>query len=349
MHIILVSDRMATAKSITLSARHAVAAVVGLVGSVLLVSSLAPVLTLRYVEQIPLPFVQELVYGQRYAGCAQAAGSRARESRRHGKQAGRDAGTHHPPGFHWASGCPSSPASSRRRFVTVPCRRRPRAGRVVHWFWRRPRITENDVQRQIDTLSRQVEWRGDYLGLVETQVLDERARQKLLPTTLPIAGAWDASSFGWRKDPFTGQRALHEGVDFSADSGTPIKAAASGVVIMAERHSSYGNVVEIDHGDGLTTRYAHASKLLVTGGGGGEARAGDCRGRFHRPLDRPPPALRSPRRWRGAEPKPFPGGGAQRRHARGARQVSLRRPLSAARCRARTGRAGVVNCALFAA
>lgn len=264
MHIILVSDRMATAKSITLSARHAVAAVVGLVGSVLLVSSLVLFVTLRYVEQIPLPFVQELVYGQRYQDARKqqeaarenlgVMASKLGEMQAHiirldsmGERLSQLTGIK--PQEVRDSAVPTTKGGQGGPLVLAPAA-----------------LTEHDVQRQLDTLSRQVEWRGDYLGLVETQVLDERARQKLLPTTLPIAGAWDASSFGWRKDPFTGQRALHEGVDFSADSGTPIKAAASGVVIMAERHSSYGNIVEIDHGDGLTTRYAHASKLLVTVG-----------------------------------------------------------------------------------
>ena len=265
MNIILVSDRMATAKSVTLSGRHAVVALVGLVGLVLLLSSLGLFLTLRYVQQIPLPFVQELVYGTRYAD-ARKQREVARENlgvmaSKLGEMQARiirldslgerlSQLTGIKPQEVRDSAVPKSAGGQGGPLVLAP------AGA----------LTEKDVQRQIDTLSRQVEWRGDYLGLVETQVLDERARQKLLPTMLPIAGAWDASSFGWRTDPFTGQRALHEGVDFSADSGTPIKAAASGVVIMAERHSSYGNVVEIDHGDGLTTRYAHASKLLVAVG-----------------------------------------------------------------------------------
>jgi murein DD-endopeptidase MepM/ murein hydrolase activator NlpD len=261
MHIILVSDHMATAKSITLSTRHAVAAAVGLVGSVLLVSSLFLFLTLRYVEHIPVPLVQDLVYGQRHQEARKqqevarenlgVMASKLGEMQAHiirldslGERLSQLTGIK--PQEVRDSAIPATKAGQGGPLVLAPAA-----------------LTEHDVQRQLDRLSQQVEWRGDYLGLVETRVLDERARQKLLPTTLPIAGAWDASSFGWRQDPFTGERALHEGVDFSADSGTPIMAAASGVVIMAERHSSYGNVVEIDHGDGLTTRYAHASKLLV--------------------------------------------------------------------------------------
>lgn len=59
---------------------------------------------------------------------------------------------------------------------------------------------------------------------------------------------------------------MHEGIDFSAPPGTPIRAAAAGIVVAAERHPFYGNMVEIDHGNDLVTRYAHASKLLVKEG-----------------------------------------------------------------------------------
>jgi murein DD-endopeptidase MepM/ murein hydrolase activator NlpD len=74
------------------------------------------------------------------------------------------------------------------------------------------------------------------------------------------------SGFGFRTDPITGRGALHMGLDFPADTGTPIMAAAGGVVINAETHAAYGQTVDIDHGNGLVTRYAHASKLLVKRG-----------------------------------------------------------------------------------
>jgi murein DD-endopeptidase MepM/ murein hydrolase activator NlpD len=87
-----------------------------------------------------------------------------------------------------------------------------------------------------------------------------------IPTQLPIPGARIGSPFGWRTDPFNGHRALHTGLDFEAGIGTPIMAAAGGVVVTAETHPEYGNMVEIDHGNGLITRYGHASKLLVKKG-----------------------------------------------------------------------------------
>jgi murein DD-endopeptidase MepM/ murein hydrolase activator NlpD len=74
------------------------------------------------------------------------------------------------------------------------------------------------------------------------------------------------SAFGWRIDPFTGRSALHTGMDFQADAGTPILAAAGGVVVTQEYHPEYGNMVEIDHGNDLVTRYAHSSRVLVKKG-----------------------------------------------------------------------------------
>ncbi|MEO7641878.1 MAG: M23 family metallopeptidase, partial [Ramlibacter sp.] len=67
-------------------------------------------------------------------------------------------------------------------------------------------------------------------------------------------------------DPFTGRSALHTGLDFQAGTGTPILAAAGGVVVTQEWHPEYGNLVEVDHGNDLITRYAHASKVLVKKG-----------------------------------------------------------------------------------
>ena len=72
--------------------------------------------------------------------------------------------------------------------------------------------------------------------------------------------AYNSSSYGWRIDPFNGNKAFHEGLDFTANTGTPIRAAADGIVSAARVDAGYGNMVKISHGAGLETRYAHASK-----------------------------------------------------------------------------------------
>jgi murein DD-endopeptidase MepM/ murein hydrolase activator NlpD len=115
-------------------------------------------------------------------------------------------------------------------------------------------------------LSQQVQQRSDQLVVLEALLVSSSANKKFLPTLAPIEDGWFSSNFGWRIDPFTGQRAFHEGIDFPANSGTPILAAASGKVIFADVNPQYGKMVEIDHGNGLVSRYAHASKLLVKEG-----------------------------------------------------------------------------------
>jgi murein DD-endopeptidase MepM/ murein hydrolase activator NlpD len=127
-------------------------------------------------------------------------------------------------------------------------------------------LTSEELQRAVDALAQQVENRTDTLSLIESDIFEQRIRKNFLPTTLPINMQWNASAFGWRVDPFTGLRAMHEGVDFPSPVGTPIMAAASGIVLSAEWHPEYGNLIEIDHGNEMTTRYAHASKLLVKAG-----------------------------------------------------------------------------------
>jgi murein DD-endopeptidase MepM/ murein hydrolase activator NlpD len=123
-----------------------------------------------------------------------------------------------------------------------------------------------DFSDKLAALQRQLESRNDMLGVLDAQLFEQAVKKRLLPTMMPVAASYNASSFGRRVDPFTGQWAMHEGIDFLADAGSPIHAAAAGVVIFAGMHPQYGNVVDIDHGNDLVTRYAHASKLFVREG-----------------------------------------------------------------------------------
>ena len=120
----------------------------------------------------------------------------------------------------------------------------------------------------------------DDLGALETRLADMEQQiarvsdaatlQNLvlmrMPTRLPLESAALVSSFGNRDDPLTGRRAFHAGLDFAAGQGTAIHAAAGGTVAVAGFRPDFGWVVEIEHGNGLTTRYAHASRLLVKAG-----------------------------------------------------------------------------------
>lgn len=127
-------------------------------------------------------------------------------------------------------------------------------------------LTQEKLQAQIDILSRALDEKTAYLSGLEIKLIDKSMEKSMIPDTMPLDGAYNSSSFGWRVDPFTGHSAFHEGLDFTANVGTPIFAAAGGVVTSAEVSAAYGKLVKIDHGDGFETRYAHASKLMVKPG-----------------------------------------------------------------------------------
>jgi murein DD-endopeptidase MepM/ murein hydrolase activator NlpD len=127
----------------------------------------------------------------------------------------------------------------------------------------RPSLQE--LQDAVGKLEERADVGGDMFTLIESRLFEARLQALLVPNSAPVDGPV-GSGFGFRSDPFTGRAALHSGLDFPAEVGTPIAAAAGGVVVTSEYHGQYGNMVEIDHGSGLATRYAHASKVLVRQG-----------------------------------------------------------------------------------
>ncbi|MDD5247641.1 MAG: M23 family metallopeptidase [Rhodocyclaceae bacterium] len=256
MHIILVSDRLATAKTINLTGRHLLLAGATLLALVLGLSTLFSYVTVRHAAEIRLPFLQDLV---RAVSVEETQKSREYVRENINAMAVRL-------GQMQAQLLRLDSLSER---LSALAGVKPGAGPELVKDGRGgplvdPRaLSADELNTALDALSRQVDARSDTLSVLESKLLEERIEKSLLPTSLPVAAQWNASGFGWRVDPFTGEAALHEGVDFTAEVGTPIKAAATGVVINVERHPQYGNLVEIDHGNELTTRYAHASKVFV--------------------------------------------------------------------------------------
>lgn len=124
-------------------------------------------------------------------------------------------------------------------------------------------LSEADLQNKIAELLAQIEFSTDRFSSLEAKLLQQSVLKDTLPNSSPVTVAFNSSSFGWRLDPFNGHKAFHEGLDFPADVGTPIYAAAGGIVTVAEQTPDYGKLIKIDHGSGLETRYAHASRLLV--------------------------------------------------------------------------------------
>jgi len=127
----------------------------------------------------------------------------------------------------------------------------------------RPSLTE--LQATVEHLGLAVDQNTDIFTLMESRLLESRLQALLVPSSAPVAVSI-GSGFGFRPDPFTGHASLHTGLDFPAEVGTPITAAAGGIVTMREWHAAYGNTLEIDHGNGLVTRYAHISAFEVERG-----------------------------------------------------------------------------------
>jgi len=108
--------------------------------------------------------------------------------------------------------------------------------------------------------------RTDLMTVIESRLFEQKIRKMMVPTQEPVLGGNLGSVFGWRIDPISGMSALHTGLDFPAEPGTPVVSAAGGVVVVQEFHPQYGNVIEVDHGNNLITRYAHTSKTYVKRG-----------------------------------------------------------------------------------
>jgi murein DD-endopeptidase MepM/ murein hydrolase activator NlpD len=123
----------------------------------------------------------------------------------------------------------------------------------------------DQLKGMVSSLDEAAEQSNDLFTMIESRLFEKRLIALMVPNSQPVSGPV-GSGFGFRTDPFTGRPALHTGLDFPGDVGSPIMAAAGGVVRSADFHPAYGNLLEIDHGNGLTTRYAHASKFLVKAG-----------------------------------------------------------------------------------
>jgi len=121
----------------------------------------------------------------------------------------------------------------------------------------------DELNTEMERIAKGVSNRQDYMDVIQSELMAAQVRRALLPQNTPVTEGFVGSGYGMRSDPFNGQLAMHAGVDFAAPIGTPIFAAAGGVVVSAEQHPVYGNAVTIDHGNDLSTLYAHASKLAV--------------------------------------------------------------------------------------
>ncbi len=255
MQIILVSRHLRTARTITIMPRHLAAAAVGFIALVLSAALLLSWLSVHW----RLPLVEDLVLAlqqkesrrlQDYvSNNLQLMATRLGELQ--GKVMQLDSLGQRVSGLADGKAAPApgpavAPGESRDGqggpFLPVA-------------------LNADELQREIDRLATAVDHRAAALEVLEFQLLEKRVRDRLLPTTLPVKSARFGSPFGVRIDPIAGMHARHEGIDFVAPVGTPVVVAADGVVLAAEFHPEFGNMIDVDHGDGLTSRYAHLSQI----------------------------------------------------------------------------------------
>jgi len=115
----------------------------------------------------------------------------------------------------------------------------------------------------LENLTRQLEDREHQLAVLEEMLINRNVDQVVRPSGRPVIKGWLSSYFGVRTDPFTGRPDYHEGIDFAGPEGGDVIAVAAGVVTWAGPRYGYGNLVEINHGKGYTTRYGHNKQVLV--------------------------------------------------------------------------------------
>ena len=119
------------------------------------------------------------------------------------------------------------------------------------------------LSSQINQLNQELNNRQEQLSVLETMYRHRNLLDEVLPKGRPVSDGWISSYFGYRTDPFDGRREWHPGVDIAGELGEPVVAVAAGIVTYAGKHGGYGNLVEINHGNGLASRYGHLSQIGV--------------------------------------------------------------------------------------
>ncbi len=144
-------------------------------------------------------------------------------------------------------------------FGRPPAQGGPLSGSAEPMQWR-------ELRADVDELAWSLRGREQQLEVLEAVLTDREYRRGLVLNRRPITWGWLSSGYGKRVDPITGNEGWHAGVDFAGKAGSDVVAVASGVVVYAGKRSGYGRMVEINHGDGYATRYAHHDELRVAAG-----------------------------------------------------------------------------------
>jgi murein DD-endopeptidase MepM/ murein hydrolase activator NlpD len=260
VQVILISDSLARARSVSLSSRHLVGTVLFALTLVCGATAGLYWLTLRYASEIRVPALQRLVLA---AQEAEAERGRTFVQQNLNAMAVKLGEMQAQLTRLDALGERLSALSGIREFRFSEA---PGLGGAAPTLLPPQNLSLTEFNDKLSSLSRQVETRNDMLGVLEAQLFEQAVKKKLTPTMMPVSAPFNASGFGRRIDPFSGQWAMHEGIDFLADIGSPVVAAAGGIVQFAGFHPQYGYMIDIDHGNDLVTRYAHLSRLFVKEG-----------------------------------------------------------------------------------
>jgi murein DD-endopeptidase MepM/ murein hydrolase activator NlpD len=124
-------------------------------------------------------------------------------------------------------------------------------------------VASPDLTSMLDDLSHQIKDRERQLTVLESMISTRNLSRQIVPNGRPVTQGWISSYFGQRTDPFNGRTAYHRGVDFAGPAGAQVMSVASGVVTYSKERFGYGKTVEINHGNGYVTRYAHNQRVLV--------------------------------------------------------------------------------------
>jgi murein DD-endopeptidase MepM/ murein hydrolase activator NlpD len=260
MHLIVFTHRLATPRSVTIGSRHLALALAAVLAAVIIGAIGLYYMTFRYAAEVRLPILQDMVGHLK----AEESGKNSEFMRQNLNAMAVKLGemqaqlTRLDALGERVSGL-AGLKPNEFRSAEIP----GRGGALLPGM---RTFTMDEFSRELESLSRGVENRVDLFNVVEAELFNARLKAKRLPTVLPVNADFNASGFGMRIDPISGQQALHEGIDFIAQTGTPIYAAAGGVVLASEWHHQFGQMIEIDHGGDIVTRYAHASAVYVKPG-----------------------------------------------------------------------------------
>ncbi|MGE5616677.1 MAG: M23 family metallopeptidase [Bacillota bacterium] len=257
MNIILVSDSLAKSRSLTLSQAQVFAIAFGILVCGFLLAMGTYVLTMRFATDLRNPYLRTLVTALHQDELKHAQADMQENVNALAVKVGElQARILRLDAFGERLAKAAGIKPDEFRFDEQPGQGgpAPTAGRD---------LSVGEVNEMLADMSRTLDDRSDKLGVLDSLLMADRLAAKAIPTTMPVSSGYYSSNYGYRPDPINGRSTFHTGVDIIAATGTAVMAAAGGVVSFVGVMSEYGNVVEVDHDNGLTTRYAHLSKSLV--------------------------------------------------------------------------------------